>query len=140
MVAIAPCRSSSTSSMRCALASFAVALVACAPGPRFVVPMGTGPAIATVTLRLSNVHVVLGEHPRLVDTGSPGDAAALERGLGKLGIKLADVKCAVVTHGHADHAAGARALQRRGVRIIAGRWDLWHMIDGIHGKLRSTSF
>jgi glyoxylase-like metal-dependent hydrolase (beta-lactamase superfamily II) len=129
--------------MRAALRSAALAIAtacACTPGPRVVVPKSNGPAIATVTLRLSNVHVVLGESPLLVDTGSPGDARALERGLAKLGVRLADVKCAVVTHGHADHAGGARALQRRGITVIAGRGDLWHALDGIHGKLRATSF
>jgi glyoxylase-like metal-dependent hydrolase (beta-lactamase superfamily II) len=118
----------------------ACALAACTPAPRIVLPRASGVEIGTVTLRISNVHVVFGEHPLLVDTGSPGDAKDLERGLAKLGVKLADVRCAVVTHGHADHAGGARELQRHGIKIIAGRGDLWHAIGGIHGKLRSTSF
>jgi hydroxyacylglutathione hydrolase len=125
---------------RAASVALACAVAACTPAPRIVVPKATGPAIGTVTLKLSNVHVVFGEHPLLVDTGSPGDAGALERGLAKLGVKLADVKCAVVTHGHGDHAGGARELQRHGITVIAGRGDLWHEIDGIHGKLRATSF
>jgi len=104
------------------------------------VPRSAGIAIGTVTLSLSNVHVLFGEHPVLVDTGSPGEIRDLEHGLAELGVRLADVRCAVVTHGHADHAGGARELQRRHIRIIAGDGDLWRELDGIHGHLTSTSW
>jgi glyoxylase-like metal-dependent hydrolase (beta-lactamase superfamily II) len=56
-----------------------------------------------------------------------------------LGVKLADVKCAVVTHVHADHAGGARALQEKGIRIIAGAGDLARAQRGDHGELVPTS-
>ena len=86
------------------------------------------------------MHVLVGAHPVLVDTGSPGELGELEAGLRTLGIRLDDVTCAVVTHVHADHAGNARALQRRGIRIIAGRGDLLRAIDGDHGTLHPTSF
>jgi hydroxyacylglutathione hydrolase len=118
-----------------------IALGACAPGPRIVVPRSTaGIAIGTVTLGLSNVHVLFGTHPVLVDTGSPGELHDLEVGLAKLGVRLADVTCAVVTHVHADHAGNARGLQRRGIKIIAGRGDLLRAVNGDHGTLYPTSF
>jgi glyoxylase-like metal-dependent hydrolase (beta-lactamase superfamily II) len=101
--------------------------------------MTVPPTIGTVTLSLSNVHVLLGEHPVLVDTGSPGEIVELRRGLAKLGVKLGDVRCAVVTHGHADHAGGAHVLQQLGIKIIAGSGDLWREIAGVHGHLTSTS-
>ena len=104
-----------------------------------VMPRSSGIAIGTVTLGLSNVHVLLGAHPVLVDTGSPGEVYELQQGLAELGVRLADVTCAVVTHGHADHAGGARELQLRGVKIIAGEGDLWREIRGVHGHLTSTS-
>src|ERR1700733_5116167 len=115
-------------------------LAACAPGPRMGIPQTTGIAIGTARLGLSNVHVLLGDHPLLVDTGSPGEVPELERGLTELGVRLADVKCAVVTHVHADHAGGARALQLRGIKIIAGSGDLLRAIRGDHGTLYPTSF
>ena len=124
--------------MRCALSL--VMLAACSPAPRIAVPASKGIAIGTVTLSLSNVHVLFGKHPVIVDTGSPDEFAQLERGLEDLGVHLSDVRCAVVTHGHADHAGNARELQRHGIHIIAGAGDLWRELDGIHGHLTSTSF
>ena len=118
-----------------------VVIAACAPLPRMVIPRSAaGLAIGTVTLGLSNVHVLLGEHPVLIDTGSPSEIYDLENGLRALGIRLADVTCAVVTHVHADHAGGARALQRRGIKIIAGAGDLERARRGDHGTLVPTSF
>jgi glyoxylase-like metal-dependent hydrolase (beta-lactamase superfamily II) len=105
-----------------------------------VIPTKTaGLAIGTVNLSLSSVHVAFGAHPVLIDTGSPGDFVDLQEGLKKLGVRLADIKCAVVTHGHADHAGGARALQKRGIKIVAGSGDLWREMRGVHGTLKATS-
>jgi len=124
-----------------ALVVAAFAVTACRPRPTVSLPKDkAGIEIRTVALALSNVHVVMGEHPLLVDTGCPGELDQLEHDLGTLGVKLADVKCAVVTHGHADHAGTARQLQQRGIKLIAGRGDLWRELRGVHGKLKATSF
>ena len=123
------------------LISFALALVACRPSPKIALPeTRVGVKVGTVALGLSNVHVLYGKHPVLVDTGSPGELKELVRGLRKLGVELADIKCAVVTHGHADHAGTARQLQQRGIKIIAGQGDLARTVNGVHGKLEATSF
>jgi len=102
------------------------------------VPQSSGVAIGTIVLPLSNVHVVLGRYPMLVDTGAPGDIVELRHGLRQLGVRLEDVRCAVVTHGHSDHAGGARVLQRLGIKIVAGTGDLWRELRGVHGHLTST--
>jgi glyoxylase-like metal-dependent hydrolase (beta-lactamase superfamily II) len=114
-------------------------LVACA-NARVVIPKGSGPAIGTIPLKLSNVHVVFGEHPMLVDTGTHGELDGIEDGLHALGARLADVRCAVVTHVHADHAGTAFALQQRGIKIIAGAGDVDRARRGYHGRLTPTSF
>ena len=122
-------------------ASLLALLVACTPAPHVSVPAApTGEAIGTITLGLSNVHVLFGAHPVLVDTGSPDEFDDLEEELGDLGVKLADVRCAVVTHVHADHAGNARELQRHGIKIIAGSRDLARAEAGDHGTLYPTSF
>jgi glyoxylase-like metal-dependent hydrolase (beta-lactamase superfamily II) len=101
-------------------------------------PASRGVAIGTVTLGWSNVHVVLGEHALLVDSGSQGEFQELKTGLDKLGVRLADVKCAVITHGHADHSGTARAMQVAGIKIIAGAGDVERMKRGVHGPHHPT--
>ncbi len=115
-----------------------VSLGACRPGPRIATPLTRGVAIGTVTLQWSNVHVVFGEHPLIVDSASQGEFHALASGLRAIGVQLADVKCAVITHGHADHAGTARALQVSGVKIIAGAGDLERTQHGAHGAHNPT--
>ena len=123
------------------LLAIVFALGACTPDPRVSVPASpTAAAIGTVTLGLSNVHVLYGAHPVLVDTGSPDEFDDLEEELGDIGVKLADVKCAVVTHVHADHAGNARELQKHGIKIIAGAGDVARARAGDHGTLYPTSF
>lgn len=127
--------------MRFALSAWLLVAAACRPATGIALPKQTaGVAIGTVPLSISNVHVVFGAAPLLVDTGSPGDLRDLEKGLNELGVRIGQIKCAVVTHGHADHAGNARALQQRGVTIIAGSGDLWRTMQGLHGKLKATSF
>jgi len=65
----------------------------------------------------------------LFDSSSSADDAAqhLVPGLQKLGLKPADIKYVVVTHGHWDHFGGAAYLQQQfGARIALGApdWDL----------------
>lgn len=113
-------------------------LLGCRPDPRIAVPATRGVAIGTVTLEWSNVHAVFGEHVLLVDTGTQGELHELEQGLKRIGVRFGDVSCAVVTHGHADHAGTARALQLKGIRIIAGASDRERMARGQHGAHNPT--
>jgi metallo-beta-lactamase class B len=50
-------------------------------------------------------------------------------GLTKLGLNPKDIKYVIVSHGHYDHAGGARYLQDRfGARVIMGEAD-WDLLD-----------
>ena len=60
-------------------------------------------------------------------------------GLTKLGLNPADIKYVIVSHGHSDHAGGARLLQDRfGARVILGAadWDLLERDTGAWPKPR----
>jgi hydroxyacylglutathione hydrolase len=48
----------------------------------------------------------------MVDTGYPLFTSLLKRRLRQHGVALADIRLILITHGHLDHAGGARALQR----------------------------
>jgi hydroxyacylglutathione hydrolase len=113
-------------------------LGACGPTTRMVMPASRGVAIGTVSLKWSQVHAVFGEHVLLVDSGADGDFDEIKAGLDQLGVKLADIKCAVITHGHADHAGTARAFQLAGIKIIAGAADLERTRKGVHGPHHPT--
>lgn len=116
-----------------------LALAACGSSPRLVKSAADGAAIGTVKLAWSNAHVVFGAHPLLVDSGAQGDFGELAEGLRALGAPVSSVRCAVITHGHADHAGTARALQLAGVKIIAGAADVDRTWRGAHGPHHPTS-
>jgi glyoxylase-like metal-dependent hydrolase (beta-lactamase superfamily II) len=72
-----------------------------------------------------NVWLLRGEPLTLVDTGAANEASLieLERQLGALGFRLADVELVLLTHHHLDHSGLAAAIRERsGARVAAHRW------------------
>ena len=60
-----------------------------------------------------NAYVIWGE----------GEAILVDAGVGRLPLEFPpEVRTVVVTHLHADHAGGAAALARRGLRVLAHPW------------------
>jgi glyoxylase-like metal-dependent hydrolase (beta-lactamase superfamily II) len=56
------------------------------------------------------VYALLGERPALVDAGLPESGPAVHDGLRALGVSPDEVALVLLTHEHADHAAGAGAF------------------------------
>ncbi|HXH25645.1 MAG TPA: MBL fold metallo-hydrolase [Vicinamibacterales bacterium] len=55
--------------------------------------------------------------------------ASVVEGLKKLGFNPADIRYVLVSHGHLDHAGGAKLLQERfGARVLMGEAD-WEMVE-----------
>lgn len=99
------------------------------------------PAIEIRQLHLewSNVFLVRDERAAiLVDTGSPGDWAALVDALHASGLAPEQLRAAVLTHAHADHAGLAATLHARGVPILIGHGDVEMAARGRDDPLRAT--
>jgi metallo-beta-lactamase class B len=59
--------------------------------------------------------------------------AEIADGLAKLGLDPATIRYVVVSHGHSDHAGGARYLQERfGARVVMSEAD-WNLVENTGG-------
>lgn len=57
----------------------------------------------------------------LIDVGSGCEEAALLANIAAAGVAFGDLRGALLTHCHTDHAMGAGRLQRRGLKVYASR-------------------
>lgn len=96
-----------------------------------------GLAVHTFQRDNTNVHVVRrGRGAIMIDSGYERHAADLDAAMREAGVDPAEVDTIVVTHGHADHAGGARYFQQRyGARVIAGRGDAPMLATGRNERL-----
>ena len=102
------------------------------------IPQATGVAIGTVTLGLSNVHVILGAHPVLVDTGSPDELPELEHGQILVGL---DVIGGMLTELNITSPTGVRQLSQLDGRDCAApivdyfeRWVRERTADALRAR------
>lgn len=88
----------------------------------------------------ANVHLVTqGANAFLVDSGLESDAPRFESDIRSAGYDPARLRAVIVTHGHADHAGGARYFQQRyGARVVAGSGDRGMLSTGHNERLCPT--
>jgi glyoxylase-like metal-dependent hydrolase (beta-lactamase superfamily II) len=72
-----------------------------------------------------------GEEPAIVDCGPASCVDALKRGLGEVGLELADVRHLILTHIHLDHAGAAGTLVREHprLRVHVSEVGAPHLVD-----------
>jgi ribonuclease/clavin/mitogillin len=75
--------------------------------------------VVNVGYRSTNYWVVsAGTSRLLVDIGWPGTLGAMKAGLRRMGIPLREIRYAIATHYHIDHAGLAEELKREGVPLL----------------------
>ena len=115
--------------------ALAFALCGCASSERRTVHDGA--TVTTIVRDYNNVHLVVSPAGAfLVDTGTDADLASLLEAVRAAGIEPFDLRAAVLTHGHHDHAGGAARLQRElGIPVVAGAGDAPALAAGANAKL-----
>lgn len=86
-----------------------------APGIHLV---ASGPLGISHRLDCHAYLVELSSGPVLIDAGVDPEAAAIRSNLEGLGFSVADLAGILLTHAHADHAGGVRALAEAGVPVF----------------------
>ncbi len=75
--------------------------------------------IVNIGYRSTNYWVVGGDTSRLlVDVGWPGTLGTMKANLKRMGVPLHEIRYALATHYHIDHAGLAEELKREGVALL----------------------
>lgn len=77
------------------------------------------PGVHAIQLQRVKAHAILeGDAVTLIDAGYASSGPRLTKALADLGRTVTDVRRIIITHGHPDHAGGARAFAHEGVEIF----------------------
>ena len=77
------------------------------------------PTIVNVGYRSTNYWIIsAGTSRLLVDIGWPGTLGTMKANLKKMGVPLEQIRYALATHYHIDHAGLAEELKREGVPLL----------------------
>ncbi len=101
--------------------------------------MEIAPDVHAIHLTSVRVHAILEDEITLIDAGLPGSRRGIERYLARVGRSLDEVRRVIITHGHPDHAGGARELARRGVELLMHPADAEGLRVGLADAIRHPS-
>lgn len=91
------------------------------------------PGLVRIPFAFVNVYALVGsDSVTVIDTGMPGRHERVLVALAQLGFGAEDVATIVITHLHADHTGGLRALRERsGARVYAHPVDARAIREGV---------
>src|SRR5207244_404840 len=97
--------------------------------------------ITQIRLGISNVFLIKGIRPVLVDSGMPHEAPRIAKALAGEGVKMSDLSLVVHTHGHWDHCGSSWQLKAwTKVPLAIHSADADKMRRGSNGVLKPTCF
>jgi glyoxylase-like metal-dependent hydrolase (beta-lactamase superfamily II) len=94
------------------------------------------PGVHAVQLLGAQGYVVFEDRLTVIDAGLPGSRPLLARYLRRHGRSIDEVTRVVCTHGHPDHAGGARELASAGVEVLMHPADFEGLQVGIVDAIR----
>lgn len=98
------------------------------------------PGVHAIQMLRVKVHAILeDEGVSLIDTGYAGSLPRLTKALADLGRTVADLRRVICTHGHPDHAGGARALADLGIEVLIHPVDAANTELGLGDVIRKPS-
>ncbi|HXU31016.1 MAG TPA: subclass B3 metallo-beta-lactamase [Thermoanaerobaculia bacterium] len=93
-----------------------------------------GPLYYVGTKEVSSFAIVTPDGLVVIDGGLPESAARIVASLGKLGLKISDVKILLNSHSHFDHAGGLAELKKvSGAQMMASERDAAQLESGGKG-------
>jgi glyoxylase-like metal-dependent hydrolase (beta-lactamase superfamily II) len=98
------------------------------------------PNVHAIQLLRVKVHAILeDEGVSLIDSGYAGSLPRLAKALADLGRTVAQVRRVICTHGHPDHAGGARAFADLGIEVLIHPVDAANMEVSLVSAIRKPS-
>jgi glyoxylase-like metal-dependent hydrolase (beta-lactamase superfamily II) len=105
-----------------------------------VTDQAIAPNVYAIQLLRVKAHAILEEDGiTLVDAGYAGSLPRLVKGLIELGHSVDQVRRVICTHGHPDHAGGARALADLGIEILMHPSDAKNLHIDLRTAIRRPS-
>lgn len=98
--------------------------------------------VRTFSVPYNDSHLLIhGDNALLIDSGLEADAEKLDVAIRQSGFDPANISAIVLTHGHADHAGGAKYFQDKyNTKIIAGAGDVHMLESGVNDAICPTDF
>lgn len=98
------------------------------------------PNVHEIPLLRVKVHAIVEDDGvTLIDSGHASSPRGIERALAGMDVSIDRVRRVVCTHGHPDHAGGARTLAEQGVEILIHPDDAAHLATGVRDAIRRPS-
>ena len=79
--------------------------------------------VVTIALRRVRAHLIVEPELTLIDCGYAGSVQQIRQAIEAEGRSLAELSRVICTHGHPDHAGGARTLAEAGIPILMNAAD-----------------